>query len=102
MEEQHGTMAAAYNTLLGFYACKQTMEFAFLAEVGKRLRERRQDAGMTQERLARLVGLHRTSMANIEGGKYDMPLTTLLAVCAALGCEPADVIPRFGAQKGEE
>lgn len=49
--------------------------------LGRRVRAARESAGMSQDRLARLVGLHQGSLARTEAG--DRPLRALEAVVIA-------------------
>ncbi len=78
----------------------------FDREVGLRLQRARKDRGITQEELAKRLGLPRPSYANIESGRQRIPLdvvwraTIVLAVpIHALVPEPlpgrGDPVPRF-------
>jgi transcriptional regulator with XRE-family HTH domain len=85
------------------------MEFdraGFDREVGLRLHRARKDRGITQEELAKRLGLPRPSYANIESGRQRIPLDVVwraaivLAVpIHALVPEPlpgrGDPVPRF-------
>lgn len=51
-----------------------------------RLRELREAKGLTQEQLARLAGLTHTGYRLIENEQVDPKLSSVLAICAALGC----------------
>lgn len=66
--------------------------------VGARLRELREQAGVTQEQLAaRLVkyrGFSQENISKIEKGAVDICTRHLEVICPAIGVEPADV---FGA-----
>jgi transcriptional regulator with XRE-family HTH domain len=66
---------------------------AFYTEVGRRVRQARETAGLTQDTLATRVALSRTSVTNIEGGRQKMLLHTLWELAAALGVEPAALLP---------
>ena len=57
-----------------------------------RVRERR-EGRFTQEKLARLVGVKRTSITNLEHGKQSVPLHFLLRLAEALDCELAALLP---------
>ena len=63
--------------------------------VGKSVRGRRKEVGMTQAQLAAEVGVLRTSVTNIETGRQKAPLHVLFRICAALGVEVATVIPEY-------
>lgn len=60
---------------------------------GRMLARCRERAGLTQEKLAGLVGLSRTSVANIERGRQPVQLHTLYVVADALGVEIPDLLP---------
>jgi transcriptional regulator with XRE-family HTH domain len=72
----------------------ETHEAALFELLGKRIRSRRQDRGHTQEELAKLISLSRTSLTNIEQGRQRPPLHQLLRVAEALECEIHDLLPR--------
>ena len=56
-----------------------------LIATGQRITALRMAQGLTQQRLADAVGLARSSIANIEGGRQDSPLRVMVAIAAALG-----------------
>lgn len=64
----------------------------FYREFGARVRQARGDQ-LTQEALARRVGLSRASVANIERGRQRVPLHMLYLLGQALGVDPASLIP---------
>jgi len=65
-----------------------------LGERIRRLRESRSgERRMTQAELARLVGLERTSITNIERGNQKVPLHVIYRVCEALGITITDALP---------
>jgi DNA-binding XRE family transcriptional regulator len=49
------------------------------------LRALRVVAGMTQEEVARLVGVSRATIANVETGKFGLSVETLLGYAAVVG-----------------
>lgn len=61
--------------------------------VGIRIRQAREARGMTQERLAQLAGLTRTSVVNIERGRQKVMLHTLYAMAEGLRVSVADLVP---------
>lgn len=63
------------------------------AYVSRRLREVRVAAGVSQEKLAAIVGYNRVTIVHIEKGKQRVPLYRLQSLCLALGCEWADILP---------
>lgn len=64
------------------------------AETGRLIRDKRKAKGVSQERLAALVGLSRTSITNIERGRQKLLLHTLADIAGALGMEPHDLLPK--------
>jgi ribosome-binding protein aMBF1 (putative translation factor) len=52
--------------------------------VGRRIRQLRKQRKLTQEELARRVGLHPLDLARVEKGEYRINLDTLRAVLAEL------------------
>jgi transcriptional regulator with XRE-family HTH domain len=64
-----------------------------LAELGRRIRRVRARADLTQQDVATLAGLSRTSVANIEGGRQDPGVVGLVAIAAALEVPPASLLP---------
>ena len=69
--------------------------YQMLGEQLRTLRERHSDAAgrMTQATLAKLVGLERTSITNIEKGTQKVPLHVLYRICEALGVTALEVLP---------
>lgn len=57
-----------------------------LTEVGRRVALLRIVEELTQEALAEAAGMSRPSIANIERGRQDLPLTRAVALAGALGC----------------
>lgn len=66
----------------------------FYKEFGKKLKDFRGKAHLTQSELAERVGLSRTSVTNIEVGRQKIPLHLLYTLAASLGVEPAQLLPR--------
>lgn len=60
---------------------------------GRRLREARERAGLTQGQLGEAVGLSRTSITNIEYGRQGIPLHALYALAQSLNIEPVELLP---------
>ncbi|MFF8323011.1 helix-turn-helix domain-containing protein [Streptomyces bobili] len=75
-------------------------ERAFNAEIGKRVREARARAELTQESLAREAGLTRGSITNIESGMQAPPPYRLVRLAAALRVEPAALLPSLNSVDG--
>ncbi|MFD0309120.1 helix-turn-helix domain-containing protein [Streptomyces sp. NPDC127119] len=68
-------------------------EREFNVGIGQRVRAARARADLTQELLARKAGLTRGSITNIESGAQAPPPYRLARLAAALGVEPADLLP---------
>ena len=64
----------------------------FYRDFGARVRAARGDA-MTQQELARRVGLSRASVANIERGAQRVPVHMISVFAAALETTPEDLLP---------
>lgn len=60
--------------------------------VGRRIRQLRGNK-LTQEELANLAGVARTSITNLERGRQRAPLHQLMRIADALGCEIHDLLP---------
>jgi transcriptional regulator with XRE-family HTH domain len=74
------------------------MEHAMYAETGfgPRLRELREQAGLTLAKLSEMAGMHLQSLAKLESGQREPNWTTVLALGKALGvtCEAFTVKPK--------
>ncbi|MGO9409307.1 MAG: helix-turn-helix domain-containing protein [Spirochaetia bacterium] len=60
---------------------------------GRRLRDARRKAGMTQARLAKAVEISRTSITNIEAGRQPVYLHLFMRLAEVLGLAGADLLP---------
>jgi transcriptional regulator with XRE-family HTH domain len=60
---------------------------------GKRLREVREGAGISQERLAEKARLHRTYVSSVERGKRNISLENIERLAQALGVAMGDLMP---------
>ncbi len=56
------------------------------AEIGARLRQKREQAGYTREKLGELCSLSPRFIANIELGDSTFSLDSLMTVCRVLSC----------------
>lgn len=52
--------------------------------VGTRVRARREELGLSQERLAEAAGVHRVTIVNVEAGESRPNVDTLVRLAAAL------------------
>ncbi len=62
---------------------------------GKRLREIRTSAHISQEKLADLAGLHRTYISSVERGERNVTLETVEKLAFALNVTMAELMPDF-------
>ena len=65
----------------------------FYRVFGRQLAQVRRTAGLSQQALGDRVGLSRTSIVNVEKGRQRVPLHMLIEFAAALGAEPATLLP---------
>ena len=65
----------------------------FVKKFGDRIRELREEQGMSQEVLADAAGLHRTHISLIERGQRSARLETVEQLAVALGIQPAELMP---------
>ena len=61
-------------------------------EVGFRIREVRQERGLSQEKLAALADLHRAYIGQIERGEKNIGLRNLEKIAKALGVNIKDLL----------
>lgn len=66
---------------------------SFYEEVGQRIRDYRDESGLTQEALATQIALTRTSITNIEKGRQKILIHTLVDIANTLGKSPLDLLP---------
>lgn len=59
---------------------------------GERVRARREDLGLTQERLAEACGLHWTFIGQVERGRRNISLHNILKVAAGLQLDPGELV----------
>jgi transcriptional regulator with XRE-family HTH domain len=64
------------------------------AKIGENIREHRKDAKLKQENLAKMIGLNRSSVAQIESGKQAITIFTLYQLCEALNTRVVDILPQ--------
>jgi transcriptional regulator with XRE-family HTH domain len=62
-------------------------------QFGRRLRDLREAAGLTQDQVAERVKLKRTSITNIERGRQHIALHQLYLLAAAVGKSPTELLP---------
>ena len=65
----------------------------FDAFVGRLIQAKRKDKRIYQEKLAKKIGLSRSSIANIECGKQKVSLFQLHEICNVLSIEIEEILP---------
>ncbi|MEK3698027.1 MULTISPECIES: helix-turn-helix domain-containing protein [unclassified Paenibacillus] len=65
-------------------------------EIGRRIREAREENKLTQEDLGKLVNLTRTSITNIERGKQKIPIDSLYYFAKILNVNVFSLLPNEG------
>lgn len=66
------------------------------AQIGQRLRAKREQAGYTREKLGELCSLSPRFIANVEFGDSTFSLDSLMSICRVLSCSSDDLL--FGTQ----
>ena len=59
---------------------------------GSHIRSFRKQAGMSQERLAEVCGLHRTYVGAVERGERNVSLLNIVTLARALNIKPAELL----------
>ena len=65
----------------------------FYETLGQRLRDARRSAKLTQDDLARAVGISRTSITNIETGRQPLYVHVLMRIAEILGTSATNLMP---------
>src|SRR5260370_20119947 len=65
----------------------------FYRKVGERIRAKRQERGLSQEGLAKDIGLKRQSLSNIEKGRQNILLHTFCDIAETLNTSPSELLP---------
>jgi len=61
-------------------------------EFGARVRARRQELGLSQEKLADAAGIHWTFVGQVERGRRNLTLHNILKLARGLEVDPAELI----------
>ncbi|WP_363129879.1 helix-turn-helix transcriptional regulator [Sphingomonas sp.] len=61
----------------------------YLDILGKRIRAKRRELGMSQEGLAHEAGLDRSYVGRIERGEHNLTFVALVKLCRAMKCDVA-------------
>ncbi|MGV9298283.1 MULTISPECIES: helix-turn-helix domain-containing protein [Amycolatopsis] len=70
--------------------------------VGERVREFRNEAGLSQEQLAELAGVHWTFVSQVERGLRNINLHNLLKFADGLGVNPARLVDGLRPPSGDQ
>src|SRR5262245_10169498 len=73
-------------------------QIAFYQQLGANIRARRKRLNLSQDALAQLIGLTRTSLTNIENGRQHPPLHTFCEIAEQLKVDAAALLPRRAAE----
>lgn len=68
------------------------MPLGFYEVLGARIKARREEVHLRQAELAESVGLSRTSITNVEGGRQRLFLDQFVEICRALKVAPSEII----------
>jgi y4mF family transcriptional regulator len=63
-----------------------------LKKIAENVRCYRRERGLTQKQLAKKAGISRGYVSQIENGKINLYLDTLVALARALGVNPSDLV----------
>lgn len=66
---------------------------AFYAIVGRNIKDVRIGCGVSQTRLANLIGFNRSSVANLEAGRQRIALHLFFLIAEALDVRPGQILP---------
>lgn len=66
---------------------------AFYKKIGENIKAKRRERGLSQEGLAKAVGLKRPSMSNIEKGRQNILLHTFCDIVETLGTTASTLLP---------
>lgn len=75
----------------------------YLDILGKRIRAKRRELGMSQEGLAHEAGLDRSYVGRIERGEHNLTFVSLVRIARAMGCDVAALtagLPAVGKAPG--
>src|SRR5271169_4349163 len=78
---------------LGIMKKEEPRKVEFYQQLGAQIRKFRKHQKLSQDVLAKLVGLARTSLTNIERGRQHPPLHTLSEIVAHLKVDISDLLP---------
>jgi transcriptional regulator with XRE-family HTH domain len=65
----------------------------FTTALGKRIKQERENKGMSQEELSHKAGLYRTYIGHLEVGRYSPSAFIVFKISKALNVDPAKLFP---------
>lgn len=68
-------------------------EKAYMQQIGQKIKEKRQEKGITQKQLYVRFGIPGNTCSNWETGKVSPTALNLYRIANALGCDPKDLLP---------
>ena len=74
--------------MAGNYTAKEKQ---FLKQLGKAIKQRRTEQGLSQEALAEMTGLHRTYVGSVERGERNVSAINIRSLATALQCQASDL-----------
>lgn len=77
------------------------MNRALKLQIGRRVRQKREKAGYTREKLGELCGLSPRFIANVELGDSTFSLDSLMVVCHVLSCSSDYLLFGIAADKDD-
>ena len=86
----------------GFQSKMAAQRSPLYIALGQLVRAARGRADLTQDKLSDMVGLTRTSVANIERGGQKIQVHTLYALARALEVSPEDLLPSSSAETRQD
>lgn len=67
------------------------MHNEYLISFGQRVRELRQQTGLSQEKFALMIGMDRTYFSSVEAGKRNISLINIKKIADGLGISVSDL-----------
>lgn len=64
------------------------------SDIGQRIKQKRMEKGLTQEKLAELVGIGPSHMSHLESGKTVASMDVFIALCNVLECSADELLCR--------
>jgi len=66
------------------------------AQIGRSIRQKREQQGLSQERLAELAELSKNYVGNVERGESELSVSTLIQLTKALNFSASELLRSFG------